>query len=109
MRFKFTRANRFYKKTNRAKSSTGLLTAVRLGSNMCLVVGLYSIQKFLAAFRMTNMLNTKINTFLQVTVSDDFVHDDTDSRWSDIVHDSSTSLDHNKRVNYFTIIETYPW
>ena len=40
---------------------------------------------------MTNMLNTEVNTFFQVTISDDLMNDNADSRWGDVVHDSGTS------------------
>ena len=50
---------------------------------------------------MTNMLKTEVNTFLHVTISDDLMNDNADSRWGDVVHDSGTSLDHNQRINLF--------
>ena len=48
---------------------------------------------------MTNMLKTEVNTFLYVTISDDFMNDDADSRWGDVVYDSGTSSDHDQRLN----------
>jgi hypothetical protein len=48
---------------------------------------------------MTNMLKTEVNTFLHVTISDDLMNDNADSRWGDVVHDSGTSSDHNQRIN----------
>ena len=40
---------------------------------------------------MSNMLKTEVNTFLYVTISDDLMNDNADSRWGDVVHDSGTS------------------
>ena len=59
---------------------------------------------------MTNMLKTEVDTFLYVTISDDFMNDNADSRLGDVVHDSSTSSE--IIINdgtYLTIIETHPW
>jgi hypothetical protein len=51
---------------------------------------------------MTNMLNTEVNTFLHVTISDDLMDDDADSIWGDVVHNSSTSSEIIiKRSNLF--------
>lgn len=43
------------------------------------------------------MLNTEVNTFLNVTISDDLINDDANSRWSDVVHDSGTSSEINNQ------------
>jgi len=50
---------------------------------------------------MTNMFNTEVDSLLQVTVSNDLVHDDADSRWSDVVHDSGASSDHDQQWDLF--------
>ena len=48
---------------------------------------------------MTNMLKTEVNTFLNVTISDDLMNDNANSGWGDVVHDSGTSSrDHNQRL-----------
>ena len=38
------------------------------------------------------MLNTDVDTFLNVAVSNDFVDDDTDGMWGNVVNDTSSSV-----------------
>jgi len=40
---------------------------------------------------MPDVLNTDVYPLLDVAISDDFVDDDADSTWCNVVYDSSTS------------------
>ena len=59
---------------------------------MCSMVCLHSVQELLTASRVLYVLHTQVHAFLDVPISDDFVNDDTDSAWCDVVDDSSTAV-----------------
>ena len=69
-----------------------LRTALFLGSDVCVVVALDPVQKLLSAFGMPDMLDTEVDTLLDVPVADDLVHDDADGVWSHVVDDGSSSV-----------------
>lgn len=68
------------------------LTTSLLGFDMCGVVCLHSVQELLTASRVLDVLHTQVHALLDVSVSNNFVNDDTDRAWCDVVNDSSTAV-----------------
>ena len=70
-------------------------TALLLGSTVCAVIALDTVQKLLSELGVPNVVNVEVDTLLNVTVPDDFVydlvHDHTDGVRCDVVHDASLS------------------
>lgn len=68
------------------------LTTFLLCLDMFGVVRLYSVQELLTARRVSDMLHTQAHTLLDVSVPNDFVYDDTNSMWCDVVHDTCAAV-----------------
>jgi hypothetical protein len=68
------------------------LTSFLIGDLLGVVIRLDAVQELLSAFRMSNMFHPYIYTLLDVTIANNFVDDDTDSPWSNIVNDTSTTM-----------------
>ena len=58
---------------------------------MCVVVTLHPVQELLPTLGVFDVLDAEIDTFLDVSVTDDLVNDDADSMWCHIVDDASSS------------------
>lgn len=68
------------------------LSAICLCVTLLLCVFLDPVEEVIPALGVTDMLDTKINTLFQVTISDDLVDDDTDGTRSDVEDDTSTAV-----------------
>lgn len=89
------------------------LTAFLPGCYMCLIVSLDTVQKFLPALRMPDVLDTDVDPLFDVAVANNFVDNYANSIWRNIVNDarsaescerepvSSRAEDHDKY--------THPW
>jgi len=60
------------------------------------VIALNPVKEFLTAGRVSDVLNTQVHTLLKVSVTNNFVHNDTNSGGGDVVNDTSTPV---KRVS----------
>ena len=67
------------------------LTALLPCRNVCVVVPLDTVKELLPALRVPNVLNADVHPLLDVSVADDLVNDDTNSRGSDVVDNASSS------------------
>jgi hypothetical protein len=61
-----------------------------------LSVRLDTIQEFLTALGVLDVLNAKVNTLLHVAVTDLLVNNDTNRRLGDVENDTSTTSAHKK-------------
>lgn len=68
-----------------------LHTTLGLCFDMGIMVALHSVQEFLTAFGVSDVLGTDVDALLDVSISNDFVHNDTDGIWSYIIYDSSAA------------------
>jgi hypothetical protein len=59
---------------------------------MSSVIVLHSVQEFLPALRVPNVLYANVHALFNVAIADDLVHDDTHCMWGDIIYDSSPSV-----------------
>ena len=69
-----------------------LLTALLPSLLVKLRVLLDTSKELLTALGMSDVLNTDVDTLLDVAVSDNLVHDDTNGMGGDIVDDASSSI-----------------
>ena len=67
------------------------LTTLRLRGDTVLIIRFHSVQKFLTTFRMAHMLDTNVDSFFDVSVTDNLEDDHPNGRWSDIVDNPSAS------------------
>ena len=68
------------------------LTTSLLGFSSQLCILLHPIQEILTAFGVSDVLNTDVHALLNVTVSDDLVHNDTNCSWGDVVDDAGAAI-----------------
>jgi hypothetical protein len=68
------------------------LTALLLRLDMFSMIRLHSVQELLTTRRVSNVLHTQAHTLLDVSVSNDFVDDDTNGMWCDVVHDACSAV-----------------
>jgi hypothetical protein len=59
---------------------------------MLSMVRLHSVQELLTTCRVPNVLHTQADTLLDVSVSNDFVHDDTNGMRCNVVHDACAAV-----------------
>lgn len=69
-----------------------LLTTSLLCLHMRIVVPLHTIQELLPALRVLDVLNTDIDSLLDVATVDNLVDDDTDSAGGNVVDDTSATI-----------------
>lgn len=67
-----------------------VLTALFLGSDVCVVVTLHPVQELLPTLGVLDVLNAEVDALLDVPVADDLVNNDTDGVLCDVVDDASS-------------------
>lgn len=86
-----------------------LLTSLLLRLLAQRTVLLYALQELLAAFRVTDVLDTDVDTLLDVSVADNLVDDDTDGVRGDVVDNAGTSGCVSTLISGRNEKGTHPW
>jgi hypothetical protein len=68
------------------------LTALLLSLDMLSMIRLHSVQELLTTCGVPDVLHTQAHTFLDVSVPNDFVYDDTNGTWCDVAHDACSAV-----------------
>lgn len=68
------------------------LTSFRICILLSSVVCLYTVQEFLSAFRVSDVLHSDVNSLFNIAVADNFVDDNTDSTRSNVVDDAGATM-----------------
>ena len=68
------------------------LTAFFLCFDMLSMICLHPVQELLTARRVPNVFHTQAHTLLDVSVPNDFIYDDTNGVWCDVVDDACSAV-----------------